>query len=302
MAEELKPPFFLLGNVRSGTSMLYDVFDLHDDVTCWYEPRTIWVYGAPGRRHDRFDAADATPRVRRYVRKRFLKRQRRHGGRRIMEKTPSNILRIPYVAAIFPEAKLVYVVREPLANLSSSELRWRTPIYWHRVWGRFLECPKSQLHHHVGRLFVDRWRRHVLRRKHVSVWGVRYPGIYEDLKRLTVEEVIARQWSHCSRQAEEDLAALDPARLVRVRYEDFVTDPVAQYRRIAAHVDLRPTEAIEARIREMVDPGRRDKWRRLDEDVLRRCLPILRDEMARHGYEPPEDLQRLLDAPARAAT
>ena len=112
MSEELKPPILLIGNVRSGTSMMARLFDAHPEVTGWPEPRTVWTYADPARPHDRFDADDATPRVRRWIRRRFLAYQRRHGGLRVMEKTPSNVLRIPYVHAIFPESKLLYLIRE----------------------------------------------------------------------------------------------------------------------------------------------------------------------------------------------
>jgi hypothetical protein len=295
VAEQLKPPIILFGNVRSGTSMMHDLFDLHPQIKSWYEPRTIWVYADPARKHDRFDAADATPRVRRYIRKRFLKFQRAHGDRRIMEKTPSNLLRIPYVDAIFPEAKYLYMVREPLANLSSSELRWRTPIHMKHTLERLRETPRTQLHYYLGRFVYDNVSVRILKRKHVSVWGVRYPGVYADLETLTTEQVIARQWVQCCRQAGEDLARIDPERVLRVRYEDFVGDPIGHFQRIAAHFDIDVTPDIERALRETVDPDRQGKWRRLDDHVLRLCLPILRQQMEIEGYDIPEDVRAFLE-------
>lgn len=301
VTDELKPPIILFGNVRSGTSMMHDLFDLHPQVKSWYEPRTIWVYADPGRKHDRFDASDATPRVRRYIRRRFLRFQRAHDNRRIMEKTPSNLMRIPYVDAIFPESKFLYMVREPLANLSSSELRWRTPIHMQHTWERLRETPKLQLHYYLGRFLYDNISVRIFRRKHVSVWGVRYPGVYDDLHRLTTEQVIAKQWVRCCQQAETDLAEIDPQRIMRVRYEDFVASPVDHYQQICRHFDIDITPQIERALRETVDPGRQSKWRRLDERILRDCLPILRKQMAVEGYEIPEDVQHFAEAPAPQA-
>lgn len=290
MGEALKPPIFLLGNVRSGTSMMHDLFDLHPQVASWYEPRTVWVYADPGRQHDYFDESDATERVKRYIRKRFLRYQREHGGLRIMEKTPSNILRIPYVRAIFPESKYVYMVREPLANLSSSEIKWRAPITLKHAMGRFWLTPKLQLPYYVGRLVRDTFRSRVLKRKHVSVWGVRYRGIYDDLKRLTPEEVIAKQWVACSVQAIKDIARLPKDLVLHLRYEDFVSDPVAHFTQICEHFDLPMTKRIEDALRSTVDAGRQHKWRRLDPSVLPKCLPILQEEMQRYGYSVPSEL------------
>lgn len=282
---ELKPPIFLIGNVRSGTTMFHHIFNLHDDVESWFEPRTIWVYGAPSRRHDRFTSEDATEKVKRYTRKRFLQYQRTHGNRRVMEKTPSNVLRVPYVEAIFPESKFLYIIREPFANLSSAELRWQFRSNWHRLWERFKECPKTQVPYHMSRIFIDRYRHYILRKKYFSMWGIRYPGIYNDLKQMTIEEVIAKQWVAGSIQAETDLAAIDPAKIMRIRYEDFVLNPVEEYQRIVDHFDLSITDAIKKQVAEMVDPSRQSKWKRLDNEVLKRCMPILKDEMSRHGYD-----------------
>lgn len=287
---ELKPPIFLLGNVRSGTSMLHDFFDAHPDVAFWYEPRTVWCYADPRRKHDRFTADDATPKVTRYIRRRFLRYQREHGNRRVMEKTPSNLFRIPYVRAIFPESKFLYVIREPLANLSSSEIKWRDPITISHAWSRIKETPALQLHHYVARGFVDHFRRRVLRQRHVSIWGVRYPGIHEDRRSLTTEQIIAKQWVLCSRQAEEDLKDIDPSLIYRLRYDDFVTDPVPEFERILNHFDLEMTPELASLIATEVDPGRQNKWRRLDSAVLDSCLPILEKEMSRHGYDMPSDV------------
>ena len=293
MPAALKPPIFLLGNVRSGTTMIQSLFGLHPEVETWFEPRTVWTYADPARRHDRFDAQDATPRVSAYIRGRFEKYQTVHVGRRIMEKTPSNMLRIPYVHAIFPEARFLYLIREPLANLSSSELMWRLPIHRNKAWRRIKETPKTQLHHYVGRFVIDQTRVRVLRRRHVSIWGVRYPGIYEDLKTMLAEEIIAHQWVKVSAQARTDLADL-PARLVlSMRYEDFVADPDNSFATILEHFDLEITPAIAETLRRQIDAGRQQKWRRLDDSVIRKCLAILENEMAQHGYATPKEYRHL---------
>jgi hypothetical protein len=293
---DLKPPIFLLGNVRSGTSMLWRFFEQHPEVKAWYEPRTVWMYADPGRAYDRFDERDATPRVVNYIRKRFLKFQRKHGNLRIMEKTPSNMLRIPYVRAIFPESKFAYIIRDPLANLSSSELKWQKPIAGRRLRRQFFNTPKTQLPYYMWRMFSDHFRTKVLGQRYVSMWGVRYPGIYEDRRRLTVEQIIAKQWVACAEQGEKDLGQIDADLVLRLRYEEFVEDPVAQFERLLRHFELSMTKDLEVSIREQVDPNRRQKWKRLDEDVIAACLPILSEPMQRFGYPMPEEFARYAHA------
>lgn len=287
--DRANPPILLLGNVRSGTSMVQSFFELCPGVVSWFEPRTVWMYADPGRRHDRFTAADATPRVQGYIRGRFARQQAILGGR-VMEKTPSNVLRLPYVHAIFPECKLIYIIRDPLAQVSSSEFRWRLAINPRHARRRFLETPKSQLHHYIWRAFWDHFRKRVLRKKHVSVWGVRYPGIYDDLKRMPREHIMAKQWAACSKQMAEDIAALPEGLVYQVRYEDLVADPVGHFAAMCAHVGIDPPpEATEA-VRRRVDPSRQGKWKRLDPELIDAILPLVESEMARHGYRPPTEL------------
>jgi hypothetical protein len=294
--EKLIPPILLLGNVRSGTSMVQSFFAHCPGVVTWFEPRTIWMYADPGRRHDRFTAEDATPQVRRYIRARFLKQQRALGGR-IMEKTPSNVLRLPYVHAIFPECKLIYIIRDPLAQVSSSEFRWQNAINPRHARRRLLETPKAQLHYYAWRAVWDHFRKKILRRKYVSVWGVRYPGIYADLRRLSREEVMAKQWAECSRQMAEDIASLPAGLVYQVRYEDLITDPVHHFRAMCAHVGIDPPAAAVEKVAQSADTSRQGKWKRLDPAAIAAILPHVQDEMARHGYETPADLP---DAEERA--
>ena len=41
----------------------------------------------------------------------------------------------------------------------------------------------------------------------------------------------------------------------------------------------------------MIDPGRQEKWLRLDHDELREIIPEIRDEMEAYGYEIPQALR-----------
>lgn len=290
--QKLHPPIMLLGNVRSGTSMVQSFFGLVDGVSTWFEPRTVWAYGAPGRRHDRFDASDATPKVKRYIRKRMLGYQAEHGGR-VMEKTPSNILRAQYVHEIFPESKLIYIIRHPLAQLSSSEFRWQNVLNTGRMLDRIKETPNTQLHYYGLRLLHDNFRKRVLRKKHVSIWGVRYPGVYQDKKVMSIEQLIAKQWAEGSRVCRADLDEIDrvcPGTTYRVRYEDFVERPAEHFLAMCEHVGLDVTQSVLDEVAERADSSSKSKWKRLDPGVIESIRPIVEEEMLVNGYEFPTDM------------
>jgi len=295
MSSELKPPIILFGNFRSGTTMLHKLIASHRDVVPLYEPVGLWLYADPGRAHDEFDEKDATDKVKRYIRNQFLKYQQQHGNRIIVEKTPHNILRIPYVRAIFPEAHFLYLVRNPLSFVSSVELKWQQPATRKRIVKRLKTTPITQLQHYLKRFFNQQWNNRILRRKYLSIWGPRYKGIQEDLKTEDLITVIARQWSRCSSKAERDLASFDKSQLLRLRYEDFVQDPIFDMERICAHCGLEMTNDLAKTVREMVKADRNLKWQRFEPHILDQIIPELHSEMERLGYEVPAGI-----APAAA--
>lgn len=292
MSSELKPPIIIFGNTRSGTTIVQKVMSTHPDIVQWYEPRTLWLYADPQRRHDEFDESDATAKVKRYIRKQFLKFQKQHGNCVVMEKTPANILKIPYVRAIFPDATFLFIVRNPFSFISSVEMKWQRPVTSKGIRRRLKYTPITQLHHYAGRLIGQQFHKRVLRRKYLSIWGPRYRGMEEDLKTFDLLTVIARQWSECSRKAEKDLAYFSNGRVLRLRYEDFVEDPISDLKRICAHCGLEMTNNMVRAANEWVKSDRQHKWRRFDPRDLARILPEIQDEMQRHGYEIPTEIEQ----------
>jgi hypothetical protein len=295
MSSKLNPPIFIFGNTRSGTTIVQKVMSTHPDIVGWYEPNALWLYADPGRIHDEFGEHDASDRVKQYIRKRFLKYQKMNGNRVVLEKTPQNILRIPYVRAIFPEATFMFIVRNPFSFISSVENKWQRPVTGKGVVRRLKDMPLTQLHHWVRRYIMQQIYKRILRRKYLSIWGPRYRGIQDDLKTQDLLTVIARQWSVCSAKAEKDMAAFENGQILRLKYEDFVEDPISDLERICAHCGLELTGEMVKAAGEMVKSDRKLKWQRFDPRDLARIMPEIWDEMQRHGYEVPVEIARAID-------
>ena len=294
MAGDLRRPIILLGNFRSGTTMLQRIIAKHPDVVELYEPVGLWLYADPSRNHDEFDESDATNRVKSYIRGQFLKYQQEHGGRIIIEKTPHNIMRIPYVREIFPEAHFLYIVRNPLSFISSVELKWQRPAGSKRILKRVRSTPLTQIHHYLKPFLSQQWQKRVLRRKYLSIWGPRYKGIQEDLRNEDMLTVIARQWARAARKAERDLARIDDRQLLRVQVRGLRWKvPIEYLHRICQHCGLQMTDAMADHVRMTVKTDRLDKWQRFDAQQLARILPELSEQMIREDYDIPEEIARL---------
>lgn len=293
MRDELKPPIILFGNFRSGTTILQKVIASHPDIVAWDEPVGVWLYADPKRPHDEFDERDATPRVRNYVRKKFFQYQRANGGRRIVEKTPHNILKISYVRAIFPDARFIYVVRDPLSFVSSVELKWQRPAGNRRIVKRLKSTPITQLHNYLPKLISQLWSNRILGRKYVAVWGPRYKGIGLDLKTEELATVIARQWARATEKAEKDLSQFRDGEVLKFRYEDFVESPLAYLERICSHCGLELSNDMVQFVKETVKADRKRKWERFDPQLLARILPEFAEGMQRNGYQVPREIADL---------
>jgi hypothetical protein len=294
MLGELKRPIILLGNFRSGTTMLQRILATHPDVVELYEPVGLWLYADPTREHDEFDESDATERVKAYVRGQFLKYQTEQGGRTIIEKTPHNILRIRYVREIFPDAHFLYIVRNPLSFVSSVELKWQKPAGGQRLLKRVRSTPLTQIPYYFKRFLDQQWNNRILGRKYLSIWGPRYKGIQDDVGAEDMLTVIARQWARATSKAERDLAQFEDGRVLRMRYEDLVENPVEHVQRICLHCGLEMTQEMAEYVRRTVRNDRGNKWQRFDARQLARIIPELSREMVRNGYEVPDEIARLV--------
>ncbi|CDX13997.1 conserved hypothetical protein [Mesorhizobium sp. ORS 3324] len=301
MTTQLRPPIFLIGNYRSGTTMTQKLIGLHPDIVTWYEPKTVWLYADPARRHDEFGEIDATERVARYIRSRFLEYQSRNGGRQIMENTPANVLRVPFVHQIFPEAIFLYITRNPFSYISSMELKWQRAKSFKGLLRLLKITPVTQIHYYAKDLAKQVITKRVLGRKYTSIYGPRYNGIDRDLKEQEKLTVIARQWARGNRKAREDLARLGSGRVFSFRYEDLMQDPEPVLRGIYEHCGLDCDDRILRAAKEMIDPGRQQKWLRLDPNELAAIIPEVRDEMEFYRYEIPSVLVEHGSRPTRTA-
>ena len=107
--------------------------------------------------------------------------------------------------------------------------------------------------------------------------------------------MIARQWAVPSRKAEEAFAHFNEGELVRLRYEDFVENPMPELERICAHCNIDLTDEIVNAARTMIRSDRQHKWRRFDPDALAKILPEILDEMERHGYGIPPEISHAVE-------
>jgi hypothetical protein len=114
-------PIFILGTGRSGSTVLGILLSMHKDVGFLNEPKAMWhlIYpfedvigsyslGSASYRLMADDAADEQCRVGHRIYGAYLAAT---GSKRVVDKYPELIFRVPFVKRIFPDAKFIFLVR-----------------------------------------------------------------------------------------------------------------------------------------------------------------------------------------------
>ena len=290
MAEIIKP-VIILGSPRAGTTILGQILEQHRVFVHVVEPRLIWRYGNDGR-SDQLLAKHAHPKVVQYIRDRFARILDEGNGSRLLEKLPSNALRIPFIEQIFPDAQYIHITRNGFDSALSIRSFWTTNTHGTssdaRETGesilrqRIREIQPRQVPYYMGELLA----RTVLPKpkdRPASLWGPRLPGLKGMVKDMELLEVAAMQWRQCVELARHNGLPLGPKRYKEVRLEDLTLPLIEE---ILSYLGLDMDPNIEKFYRETFKSeqsgARRKTLSDIDRDQLQR---ILTPTMEWLGYE-----------------
>jgi Sulfotransferase family len=169
------------------------------------------------------------------------------GGRCFINKRIANNRRIALLAQAFPRARFVDITRDGRAvALSLSRVDWwENSVVW---W--YGDTPKA-------------WRE-----SGRDPWAL-----------------CARNWVEEVRAIDAGIARLDTARVLRLSYEDFTSEPVARLRDIAAFAGLRDDEGWFEQLAQFNFTNRNTPPRtNLTPEVAATIDSIQTGELSRHGY------------------
>lgn len=263
-------PVIILSAPRSGSTLLFEtlaqapgVYTIGGESHRVIEREAGLGPGLRGLNSNRLEAAHATDEMVAKVHGGFAGLLRdRHGappapGQAVtfLEKTPKNILRVPFLRKVFPGARFVVLFRDPRAVLSSMMAAWRS--------GRFVTYEK-----------LPGWRG--------LPWSLLLVDGWERVNDRPLEEVVAYQWARGMTVLMDSLDRLPASEWTPVRYEDFVAQPQEEARRLCGDIGLDWDVVIKQLplSRYTLTPPEPTKWRR-DEKTIERLLPMLDRVQAR---------------------
>ncbi len=197
---------------------------------------------------------DVTPIVKKRVRE-VMKQMLTPARHRLLIKI-TGWSRLGYLNEIFEDAKFVHLIRDGRA-VSSSLLH----VGFWRGW----QGPHG-------------WRAGPLTAKDQTTW---------DSYERSFVALAALEWRIRMRAVEEARRAVDPARLLEVRYEDLCQQPEATLRAVLEFAELPSSREAAACIAATPVEDQGDRWRhRLTIEQHRILDELLDDDLRRYGYVP----------------
>jgi hypothetical protein len=282
-----QPPIIIVGAGRSGTKLLRRILTASPGVVCFpREINYVWRHGNPLFPTDELTPSHARPKVIRYIRQRFEKFSQRHNGRRIVEKTCANVLRVEYVHAIFPEAYIIHLVRDGRAVAESAQRRWQAPPDAHYLLEKARWLPLTDIPYYTWRYVRYQLGRLGTGNGAQASWGPRFNGLDQLVAEKTLIEVCGLQWKACVRGAEQAFENLPDCQVISVRYEDLVNQPLLTAKQIYEKVRLDFTSECETYINHEMTRSNLTKWKQnLTPRDLELLLPHIQTELRQFGYQ-----------------
>jgi Sulfotransferase family len=282
---KIEKPIFILGAQRSGTTWLGKAFEQHPDIASWNEIRHVWIWGNPNKPDDVLLASDLTPKIKQHIEKSFIKYLEKREKTRICDKTPSNCLRIPFIREVFPDAKILLLIRDGRSVISSTQKKLNQPagVPWKEMNRRLSNIPIWEWHLFLPRL-ASRFK--TIIGKPLDYWGVQPPGWQEWVGKYPSHVVAAKQWAEMLKVAIQEGRKLPPENYLEVYYEKLAAAPQQELEKIIqfAHID-RPDPIVEYLV-STADASRTDKWKEsIDPQALNDIRKIMEPMMIQLGYE-----------------
>lgn len=270
---ELDRPVLIIGPPRSGTHMLFRLLGNSSRLAHWRPSEAHEVWEADhhpalrGWDSNVLGAEDASEETIRRIRREFILVT--GTKKRLLDKNPRNVLRLPFIERVLPDAHYIFIKRDGRDTINSLINAWRGGRY------RTYKLPEP---HHIPGTDPEWWK------------FVLYPGWNEDTGG-PLEVVAAKQWVTCTEHLERAKETIPQSRWIELPYEDFVDDPVGETERVVKFLELPFEDAVRKAAEKVrttpvntVTPPERGKWRKENPDEITAILDRIRPLQERLGY------------------
>jgi hypothetical protein len=268
---------FILGSPRSGTTVLGNIVDRHLHIAEWYEPDYLWSFFITNKRDNLWTKSDLKPNAVGRLRSEYEKYKRKSRAEFVVEKSPGHAFRIGLLLHIFPEAKILHLVRDGRDVTLSIHREWqkRAAIVkqknYRALFKTALESFRRQpyLKYQVMALISEiasnrslKPSRYLNRAKWGGkpYWGPRFENWESYLEGHSRLQFNAMQWVKCLEAVQDAWHLIPEKNRLEVRYEDLLERPRDVLTRVVSFFGYQADEAFFERIPRL-RPGNTNKWR-----------------------------------------
>jgi hypothetical protein len=298
---------FIIGSPRSGTTILGEILDKHAQICQWYEPYFVWDRYFRRSPDDERKPEECTQKIRHQIQRDFSRFRKKMGCELVVDKSPRNSLKIPFILKIFPQAKFIHILRDGRDVALSIHKEWNirenivgdatrsNPFSYAgaakviRVWlarqpflGDKIRALWFETHGHL----LDR-SKHLnrLRWNGVVGWGPRFKGWEKILHKSSTLEFNAYQWLKCVHNIYNSWPQIPEDQRLEIRYEALISQPQSILTKILQFLKVEIYEEFFQSL-PTLKKNNFDKWKKgFTEAQLSELHPILTQKLLELGYE-----------------
>jgi len=281
-------PIIIIGAPRSGTNMLRDILCEFKGVGTWPcdEINYIWRHGNMSLETDQFNKSLVTPKIKKYINKKFNQLAQKNDLDFVVEKTCANSLRVEFVNEIVPSAKYIFIYRDGVDAAGSAQKRWTAELDIPYLLKKVKYVPILDLPYYGIKYFFNRTYRLFSKEKRLALWGPQFNGLDEALKKYSLEEVGALQWKKCVDLSEDAFKNIPNKNVIRVKYEDFVINPQIELETILKKLNIIYNEDEVKNATKSVSSKNIGKGRKtFTEKQIAAVTKLIKKSLKRYGYE-----------------
>jgi len=301
MASKPHPICFLVGSTRSGTTILSECLEKHSQIAHLYEPYYIWDWDIGYGKDDVRPSAFLPMLNKKAIRRDFKRFAVKSKASIVLEKAPG-IMGIDFRQCIFPDAKWINIVRDgrdvtlsihrewkKREKLSQKKLYkdtfaliWKTllrqPFWYFRIKQIAFELKTAQFQNLLAYHNKSKW-------KGSAGWGPRFKNWKEIYESRSLIEFNAYQWLESVKSVEANKNNIDAGKLLELKYEDFIQNPIENLKRIIEFLGLKYESHMVDRL-PAIKKNNKNKWKtEFTLKKLQNIGPIITDELIRLEYE-----------------
>jgi len=190
---------------------------------------------------------------------------------RIVEKTPKNCFRIPFINKLFSDCYFIFLKRDGRSNINSLMEGWKAP-------GKYTRGQAAGIPLNIKGYSENNGKS----------WKYVLPPGWENYTNKTLEEVCAFQWVSSNAAALNGLKKIDSERRMTVSYEDLSCNTAEIIKSICYFVDI----PFDGEVKKLsyrpplvnyVTKPHKDKWKK-NINLIQNTFPIIEPMMKELDY------------------